>query len=124
MGENVFSERLKYLLDKRGWTQGKLASRAGVQQSNISMHLTGSREKPSLEFAYKVARALGASLDWLTGLKEQALDKLPPDEQDLLLYYRAIPDARSRRMALLSVKVHADVEVLEAPEIIDRGSEG
>jgi transcriptional regulator with XRE-family HTH domain len=60
MGDHV-----KSLRDSKGWTQEKLAERAGVTQSFISQIERGARVKLSLENAGKIAHALGVDVSEL-----------------------------------------------------------
>jgi transcriptional regulator with XRE-family HTH domain len=46
------------LLDKRGWTQRKLADESGVDEAVISFYTTGRRKKMTLEVAVALADAL------------------------------------------------------------------
>jgi len=53
---------IKELRDGKGWTQAKLAERAGVTQGFISQLEQGIRVKVSLESAGKLAHALGVDV--------------------------------------------------------------
>src|SRR5947207_588057 len=53
---------IKELRDGKGWTQAKLAERAGVTQGFISQLEQGIRVKVTLESAGKLARALGVDV--------------------------------------------------------------
>ena len=61
-----FGELLKGLRQKLGdeWTQQKLAEAAGVPVASVRNWEQGHR-RPDLGFAYRLARALGVSLDVL-----------------------------------------------------------
>lgn len=56
------TNRLRTLLDERGWTQADLAERAGIEQPHVSKLVTGKR-RPSLNTAQKVARAFGVAVE-------------------------------------------------------------
>ena len=64
--------RLRRLRQWRGWTQAELAERAGLRQHTISMIESGAREglRMEVETAWRLAWALGTSLDMLVGLPE------------------------------------------------------
>jgi phage repressor protein C with HTH and peptisase S24 domain len=60
---NTIATRLKYLRDRKGWTQTQLAVVADVSQGTVGNIEAGKRAgKGSL---IKLARVLDASLDWL-----------------------------------------------------------
>lgn len=63
MDMDTIATRLKFLRDRKGWTQTQLAVAAGVGQSTVGNIEAGIRAgKGSL---IKLAKALDASLDWL-----------------------------------------------------------
>lgn len=59
-------EKLKKLRKARGLTQKQLGEMCGVSESTINRIETGAR-KPSYELTLKLSRALGCSVDSLTG---------------------------------------------------------
>jgi transcriptional regulator with XRE-family HTH domain len=64
--------RLRRCRQGRGWSQTELAARAGVRQDTISKIESGAREgmHMELETAWRLAWALGTSIDVLAGLPE------------------------------------------------------
>lgn len=56
--EAAFADRLRDVLDKKGWTQQELASRSGVGQPAISMMLSRNC-RPQKRTIRKLAEALG-----------------------------------------------------------------
>ena len=64
-------ERIKYLRDKRRFTQIELATRSGVPQSLISRLESGSRGNPSADVLRGLATALGCTTDYLIGMHEE-----------------------------------------------------
>ena len=80
----VWANQIKILMEARGITQQRLASESGVPATTISEWIgkskkseTGLRE-PGVTRFYKVAKALGVSMDYLLGEKEC---ETPDDEQ-------------------------------------------
>src|SRR5262249_5961645 len=63
---DVFPERLRAAREKRGLSQGDLATRAGLQASAISHFETGTR-KPSFDNLRRLADALDVTTDYLLG---------------------------------------------------------
>ena len=68
-----YAEKLYKQMILNGLNQQKLARLAGVSDSEISRILNG-KSNPSLEYARRLARALGLSLDYLA---DDALDEDP-----------------------------------------------
>jgi transcriptional regulator with XRE-family HTH domain len=61
-------DRLRYLIEVRGYTQVALAQKIGLTQAAISNLVTDSSRKPSAPTLLKLAAALQANPDWiLTG---------------------------------------------------------
>lgn len=58
-----FGKKLKYYRDLKGLFSTDLARRAKVPQSTISKLETGAMQYPSVEVAFRLAQALGVTLD-------------------------------------------------------------
>ena len=102
--------RIQMALELKGFSQGQLAHKSGVNQSHISMILAGKRS-PGTDKLIAIARALDVSLDWLAGLPPRTPGELAPDEEDLLTAYRTLREA-GRGGSVLSL-AKAAVEELE-----------
>lgn len=64
-------DRLRYLLEVRGYSQVALAKKIGITQAAISNLVTDNSRKPSAPTLLKLAAALQANPDWiLTGQGE------------------------------------------------------
>lgn len=63
---SIFSERLKELRKKRGYTQSELADILNIKRATIAKWETGMTE-PRIESLIKLADFFGVSLDWLFG---------------------------------------------------------
>lgn len=61
---NVFSERLKELLDKRGLSQRELADKIGTTEVSVSRYVKGDRT-PKGPIITKIAQVLNVSTDYL-----------------------------------------------------------
>ena len=71
------ARNLKVERVKRGWSQERLAEASGVGQNSIARYETGMTT-PGLDQAFKIAAALGCSIDVLVGWdppKESAEDE-------------------------------------------------
>ena len=66
------SRRIKAGRALKGWTQEDLAEFSGVKHANIARYETGETI-PGLDNAYKIAAALGKSLNWLCDLPDPDL---------------------------------------------------
>ena len=91
-------ERVRFLRQGKGWSQGELAKESGVPKAYISDLENGESGKPNIQYAYSVAVALDVTLDELlndTAPKQQKArlrrrdEELPPGlaelQQDLNL---------------------------------------
>ena len=65
-----FPDRLRTAREARGLSQGKLAERAGLQDSAVSHFETGAR-KPSFDNLRRLADALHITADFLLGRTEE-----------------------------------------------------
>lgn len=101
-----FAERLRQAIEIRCMPRSTLEELAGVTQAHISMLLSGRRE-PGLDVAARLACALNVSLDWLCDLPERQAGALPPDEDELLVLYRAMSDV-GQSMAIDMARVIAE----------------
>lgn len=63
----TFGERMRQARKAIGLTQPQLAARIGCTQPMVSQYESGIKT-PSLTTAIKISAALGASLDWLSGM--------------------------------------------------------
>lgn len=98
--------RVKNLRSKKSLTQGQLAGYSGVSQTYISEIELGRKLNVGSESLVRLARVLETSTDYLTGRTEDPrsparppLGELAPDEEELLLAYRALPSDDIRQMA-------------------------
>lgn len=67
----TIGDRLRYLIEVRGYSQVELAKKIGLTQAAISNLVTDSSRKPSAPTLLKLAAALQANPDWiLTGQGE------------------------------------------------------
>ncbi len=70
----LFGERLAYTRKKKKISQDELAKKVGVHAPVIGRY-ERDEVKPSIETAFKIAKALKVSLDYLTGLSDLELDE-------------------------------------------------
>lgn len=79
-------------LEKRGWSQRKLARQSGVSQTFISQTLSGD-VKPSVNFCYKIAQALDESPEKVLRLAGILPANQPEDDtlQELIELARSLP---------------------------------
>lgn len=95
-------EKLHAQMTRLGLNGQKLARISGVSDSEISRILNG-KSRPGLENAFRLAKAMGVSLDYLAddALDADPLahaDPLTPDERDVLDLARGIGLTRSSRI--------------------------
>ena len=61
----MFAERLKQLRKKSGWSQQKLAEKAGLSYNVITKIEQGAAKNPNIQTIIKLANAFKISLDEL-----------------------------------------------------------
>src|SRR5271166_1335048 len=87
----IFPERLRTAREKRGFNQGDLAQRAGLQPSAISHFETGTR-KPSFDNLRRLADARELTTHYLHS-RVKELDGLAGSDSLLRKYDRLTTDA-------------------------------
>lgn len=100
----TIAERLKAARDRKEWSQGQLASAAGLSQSTIGNIEAGVRQgKGSLP---QIAEALGVRHKWLADGKGEMLDtgttqasNLTPEAQSLAELFDLLVDRIDRAKA-------------------------
>ncbi|UOF90768.1 helix-turn-helix transcriptional regulator [Fodinisporobacter ferrooxydans] len=84
----IFSQRLKWLREKRGLTQAEMAEKLNMSQPGYSKIESG-RSEPNLETLVKLPKILGEDLNFIVGLDDytfeakQASDELHNVNQKL-----------------------------------------
>ncbi len=63
----MLSKRIKELRKKAGWSQQKLAEKAGLSYNTITKIEQGAATKPTIQTIIKLADALRITLDELVG---------------------------------------------------------
>ncbi|WP_409295708.1 helix-turn-helix domain-containing protein [Peribacillus sp. SCS-26] len=73
----MISENCRRLRQERGYSLGQLAEMTGISKSYLCYIEKGDQQNPSIKVLTKIARALGCSVDELTGeaTGEASLDK-------------------------------------------------
>jgi len=74
----MIARRIKDLRKKSGWSQQKLAEKAGVSYNTITKIEQGAATMPTIQTMIKIADAFGISLDELVGRKGSGIDIVPP----------------------------------------------
>jgi len=65
----MFDKRLKQLRKKSGWSQQKLAEKAGLSYNVITKIEQGAAKNPNIKTMIKLADAFQISIDELVGRK-------------------------------------------------------
>ncbi|WP_325436898.1 XRE family transcriptional regulator [Pseudomonas nitroreducens] len=86
-----FEERLKAAL--RDETAYSLSKRCGISESLIRKYISG-KSIPSIERAWRLARALDVSLDWLADGDMESLPEKPSITEDDVFAYLPLYDDR------------------------------
>jgi len=65
----MIAKRLRELRNKAGWSQQKLAEKAGLSYNTITKIEQGAATKPTIQTMIKIADAFKISIDELVGRK-------------------------------------------------------
>lgn len=106
----TIGENIKNLREKNGWSQAELASKIGKTRSAISQY-EHNETTPRMGVIEDLARVFGVKK---RNIIEQSVtyavvsldDELDEDEQELLIYYRAL-SASGKRAVLAGLKEYA-----------------
>jgi len=97
----IFAQRLKDLLDKRGMTQRALAEKLKTTEVTVSRYVSGNRT-PNIETTVEIADILNVSLNDLVGIDPPAKQRPSPDVSVLVsCYEKASADDRRVIWSLL-----------------------
>lgn len=99
-----FPEKLARMIELRGISQSRLARETGIAQPKISA-MSAGKQRPYMDQAIKLARALDVPLDWLADDDQDELPQPDPDAEDLAFLVRKLGAAEVVRRALLSEAV-------------------
>lgn len=103
---DIVAQRLRDLMEMRGFTQDRLAVRVGATQGAISQILNGKTQNS--RFIPKLAETLDVNLGWLLGTSDIFVDLLAPDDQEE-------SDARLARRIVETTNVREAVDAAERP---------
>jgi len=73
-----FSERLKELRTKKGYSQHKLAKESGVPQTSINFYESDKRQ-PTVDVLIKLCKYFNVSSDYLIGLVDEPFGDISPE---------------------------------------------
>ena len=68
----MLDKRIKELRKKAGWSQQKLAEKAGLSYNAITKIEQGAAKQPTIQTVIKLANAFGVSIDELVGKKKSS----------------------------------------------------
>lgn len=87
-----FKEYLKDEMEYQGLTTRELSERAGINKRTIDNYLLSNPQEPSVTNAYKIARALKVSIEYLlTGEEYTGNITLTGQLLDFLEKFQALP---------------------------------
>lgn len=102
-----FREFLKDEMDYQGLTTRELAEKSGVSKRTIDHYLMSNPQEPSVTNAYKIAQALGVSIEYL--LTGQEYKSLFPVTGELLTFmekYNALQNEHRNLITQLTETLH------------------
>ncbi len=80
-----FHERLKKAMEEKNISQTELCLRTGIPKSAMCQYISGAF-RPKQQRTHLIARALGVSEMWLSGLEENKHEKPSDDEIKFALW--------------------------------------
>lgn len=86
MDVTIFQERLRRLMESRGFSLRALSDEVGITPATLSRYLSTNRI-PDLAYVIKLAEYFNVSVDWLIGLNGDRFDMLPKEIQDVAFHY-------------------------------------
>lgn len=99
----TIGERIRWLIESRGYKQTELAAKMDLTQATISNWITGASRKPNAPSLLKLAAALQCNPQWVidgTGDPWQMNKMTQESEQELLEAFRAMePQAQAALIA-------------------------
>lgn len=99
----TIGERIRWLIEARGYKQTELAAKMELTQATISNWITGASRKPNAPSLLKLAAALQCNPQWVidgTGDPWQMNRMTQESEQELLEAFRAMePQAQAALIA-------------------------
>ena len=90
------ARRLKEAMNKKGWKQQQLANASGVSKYNISHYINGKTVPDNFQ-AYKLAKVLDVSPEWLMAL-DQMQKYIVVENSDLQQEIAGMTQAQIDRM--------------------------
>ena len=70
----TIGERIKALRQKKGWSQRELARRARIRHATLVDLETGLRTETRTDIARQLAKTLGVTMDYITGMYDDDED--------------------------------------------------
>ena len=102
-----FSQKVTQLLKENGMTKAALAKEAGIPYTTLDSMLKRETDTARLATVFRMAKALGVSVEELVLDEESGKSKLSREEERILELY-SILDSRGRDTVLSVLKTEAD----------------
>lgn len=96
-------ENMKKIRKNKGWSQSDLADKIGIHLTHVN-RIEKGKINPSLDVAFKIAGALGVSLDSLISDNEDNFQEVKIEDKDLAQRIKLIDKLEHEdRLALIRV---------------------
>ena len=93
----AFKEFLKDEMTYQGLTTKELAEKSGVNKRTIDHYLMSNSQEPSVTNAYKIAKALNVSIEYLlTGVEYTGLIPITGTLQSMIHNYQELSDEQQQ----------------------------
>lgn len=88
--QTAFGQRLSFMRQKLGMSQAELAEKVNMSPASIISY-EKAQKAPSITTAYRISKALGVSLDWLSGLTDnESLGDIDTFDEAIKMFARLI----------------------------------
>lgn len=115
-------DRVKEIMEERGWKPGQLAVQSDVAYDTIYKLLNTDRQRPSAEIVTRLANALGCSVEYLMDMTDNSAPvtlSISDALREVVEIAKTLPEARQRDLLLMAQAYKAagepsteDMEVL------------
>lgn len=89
--ENSFKENLRALLDYKDITVKELAFLSNVPKRSIENYLNARASMPPADYACKIAKALGTSVEYLVNGETEKTPAFSAEAMNIAMLYQKMP---------------------------------
>ena len=103
---STLGERITKARESKGMLQSELAERVGVKSSGVISNWETNKNKPDAEKLVQLCKVLDVSLSFLLDYDGSNSFSVTPDEKEMLLKFRSIPERAQETIRILIDREH------------------